>query len=201
MIVPGRNRIGAGNGKTVLHSAVRGVSASLIAALILTIASTAHAEGSKANPCNPNPCLNGGVCTPTENGALCACPSQFTGQDCDTPVDTGPSTTVNTLTDDSTSGDTLCSLRKAINNANSPGVDTTGGDCATANATDTITFSVSGTIALTGTLPAIANGDNLTIDGTGEDITVDNGGSYEVLEVSSGATLTLNNLTIAHGNS
>jgi CSLREA domain-containing protein len=36
--------------------------------------------------------------------------------------------TVNTLSDSSVSGDGLCSLREAINNANSPGADTTGGD-------------------------------------------------------------------------
>jgi len=40
--------------------------------------------------------------------------------------------TVNSLSDASTSGDGLCSLREAINNSNNPGTDTTGGDCAIA---------------------------------------------------------------------
>ncbi len=53
---------------------------------------------------------------------------------------------VNTLVDDSTSGDTLCSLRKAINNANSPDVDTTGGDCGLGTGNDDIIFSVTGPI-------------------------------------------------------
>jgi CSLREA domain-containing protein len=44
---------------------------------------------------------------------------------------------VNTATDDSTSGDGLCSLRKAINNANAKG-DTTGGDCNPGSGNDTI---------------------------------------------------------------
>ena len=39
---------------------------------------------------------------------------------------------VNTLSDASTSGDGLCSLREAINNSNNPGTDTTGGDFAIA---------------------------------------------------------------------
>src|ERR1035437_6578041 len=51
--------------------------------------------------------------------------------------------TVNTLSDASTSGDGLCTLREAINNANSAS-DTTGGDCAAGTGTDIITFSVSG---------------------------------------------------------
>ncbi|HXR36250.1 MAG TPA: CSLREA domain-containing protein, partial [Candidatus Binataceae bacterium] len=66
---------------------------------------------------------------------------------------------VNTLRDDSTSGDGLCSLREAINNANSKS-DTSGGDCAPGTGTDTINFSVSGTISLGSALPAIQN--NLT---------------------------------------
>src|SRR5579863_3627300 len=44
--------------------------------------------------------------------------------------------TVNTTSDASTTGDGFCSLREAINNANSPGVDTTGGDCAIGTGTD-----------------------------------------------------------------
>jgi CSLREA domain-containing protein len=111
--------------------------------------------------------------------------------------------TVNTISDSSGSGDGLCSLREAINNANSPGTDTTGSDCAMGTGTDTINFSVSGTITLGSTLPAIANTSpgSLTIDGTGQAITIDGAGAYRVLIVNRGATLNLNHLTIAHGAS
>src|SRR5208283_1379853 len=110
--------------------------------------------------------------------------------------------TVNTTSDSSPSGDGLCSLREAINNANSPGTDTTGGDCAIGAVTDVIRFSVSGTITLTSALPAIANASpgSLTIDGTGQTITVDGANSYQILVVNSGATLDLNDLTLAEGS-
>jgi CSLREA domain-containing protein len=54
---------------------------------------------------------------------------------------------VNTLSDENTPGDALCSLREAINNANHRS-DTTKGDCATRTGIDTIIFSVSGAIAI-----------------------------------------------------
>ncbi|HXZ89003.1 MAG TPA: CSLREA domain-containing protein, partial [Candidatus Binataceae bacterium] len=105
--------------------------------------------------------------------------------------------TVNTLNDETTPGDGDCSLREAINNANAAG-DTTGGDCVAGTGNDTIVFSVSGTIALQSTLPAIQN--NLIIDGSGQTVTVDGGGQYGVMVVSSSGTLVLANLTIADGN-
>ncbi len=110
--------------------------------------------------------------------------------------------TVNNATDPAnTSGNGYCTLREAIDNANSPGVDTTGGDCAVGTGNDTINFSVSGTITLgaNGTLPDIEN--TLTIDGTGQTINVDGALQFQVLFVNSDATLTLNDLTIVHGNS
>ncbi|HTY56777.1 MAG TPA: choice-of-anchor Q domain-containing protein, partial [Candidatus Binataceae bacterium] len=106
---------------------------------------------------------------------------------------------VNTLTDDSTSGDGLCSLRKAINNANSPHTDTTGGDCGVGSGLDAIVFNVSGTITLGGALPAVQN--NLSIDGGEQTITVDGASLYQVMQVNPAATLNLTNLTIAHGYS
>ena len=51
--------------------------------------------------------------------------------------------TVNTLSDSSTAGDGLCSLREAIANANSAS-DTTMGDCVAGTGNDTIVFSLSG---------------------------------------------------------
>jgi hypothetical protein len=100
-------------------------------------------------------------------------------------------TVSNTADPASTSGNGFCTLREAIDNANSPGTDTTGGDCAAGTGTDTINFSVSGTITLGSTLPAIANSspNSLTIDGSGQTITIDGANSYQVFGVNSGATL------------
>jgi hypothetical protein len=62
-----------------------------------------------------------------------------------------------------------------------------------------ITFSVSGTITLASelTIPSTAV---LTIDGAGQHVTVSGNHSHRVLWVSSGATLSLENLTIANGS-
>ena len=112
----------------------------------------------------------------------------------------GNTITVTNTTDPlSTSGNGFCTLREAIDNANSPGVDTTGGDCATGTGTDTIVFSVSGTITLGSTLPASRTLGSLTIDGSGQTITIDGASLYGVLVVNSGSTLNVNDLTIAHG--
>ncbi|MGC2493250.1 choice-of-anchor Q domain-containing protein, partial [Candidatus Binatus sp.] len=91
---------------------------------------------------------------------------------------------------------TICvSLREAISNANAE-ADTTQGDCAPGTGNDTIVFNLSGTIALASGLPSVQH--TLEIDGTGQTITIDGGGANSVLLNSSGA-LTLNNLTIANG--
>lgn len=40
--------------------------------------------GTSANPCSPNPCHNGGYCTPTGTGDfICTCTSCFTGELCE----------------------------------------------------------------------------------------------------------------------
>src|SRR6266849_5819282 len=67
--------------------------------------------------------------------------------------------TVGTLSDSTGSGS--CSLRDAITTAN--GTTVTNGGCGSPGVTNTINFSITGTIALGSTLPAI-NG-NLTIAG------------------------------------
>jgi len=108
--------------------------------------------------------------------------------------------TVNTLDDPGTSGE--CSLREAIEN--SIGATSGNGTCAAGTGTDTIEFSLSGTITLGSVLPPITNSSpgSLTIDGTGQTIIVDGATaptSDRVMVVSSGATLTLNDLTIANG--
>jgi hypothetical protein len=109
---------------------------------------------------------------------------------------------VNTTDDPGTAVE--CSLRAAINNANNKTSDANS-TCAAGTGTDLIQFSVSGKITLGSTLPAVANTSpgSLTIDGSGRSITIDGANLYEVLSVSAnagGATLSLNKLTIAHGN-
>jgi len=92
-----------------------------------------------------------------------------------------------TNTNDTGSG----SLRAAITSAN-----------AAPTAVNNIDFTVSGTIILGSSLPPIANTSpgSLTIDGSGHSITVDGNNAVQILIVNSGATLTLNNLTIAKGS-
>ncbi len=113
--------------------------------------------------------------------------------------------TVNNLTDPaSTFKNGFCTLREAINNANSPGADTTGGDCAvdSGNGVDTIQFTpgLTGTIKLNNSsLPDIIW--TLTITGptaTPPAITIDAGGKTQVM--LNAGTLTLQYLTIANGD-
>jgi predicted outer membrane repeat protein len=111
------------------------------------------------------------------------------------PLASGP-IIVNTTADPGSAG--VCALRDAITAANTQ-VAVNG--CAAGTGTDSITFSVSGTITLSSALPAIANAypGSLTIDGSGQ--TIAGAGAYQMLVVTSGATLTLNNLTIENGSS
>ena len=78
-------------------------------------------------------------------------------------------------------GNQDCTLREAINAAN------------TFIGTDTITFSVSGTITLGSILPAIS--DDATIDGSGQTVTVSGNNSVQFTSVGGGKTLTLRQLT------
>jgi CSLREA domain-containing protein len=105
----------------------------------------------------------------------------------------GANYVVNSTNDvnDGTCDATHCSLREAINAANATSAD------------DTITFSVSGTITLSSTLPAIVStstAGKLTIDGTGQSITISGNNSVRVFEVNSGGDLTLQNLTVSNGS-
>jgi hypothetical protein len=94
---------------------------------------------------------------------------------------------------------TECSLRGAIENANSESTNPDN-NCSAGTGTDTINFSLSGTITLGSMLPAIANKGSLTIDGTGQSVSIDGAGAYQVLVVNPLNTVTLNNLTITNGN-
>src|SRR5208283_4160478 len=88
------------------------------------------------------------------------------------------------ITGDSGAG----SLRQAITDANA------------ASGASTIEFSVTGTITLLSTLPAITG--NLTIDGptTSPGITISGDGSVQLMVVNSGATLNLQLLTLENGS-
>jgi len=125
-----------------------------------------------------------------------------------TPAYAAGSITVNSNAD-TTVDDGMCTLREAVANANGDSqLYTTAGECAAGSGTDTISFdsSLSGTtIYLQSTLSITTN---MTIDGSAltSQITIsgdsDNNGTRDVrvFSVSSGATVTLNNLTITNGN-
>ena len=105
--------------------------------------------------------------------------------------------TVNSVADPNP-GTTLCVLRDAITAANSKAAVN---GCGAGSGTDTINFSVSGTIDLGSTLPAIVN--TLTILGpsaAASAVTISGAGQYRVLLVNPSAGLNLSNLTITQGN-
>jgi hypothetical protein len=60
-----------------------------------------------------------------------------------------------------------------------------------------VLFTAACTITLTST---ITLGENVRIDGNGHTVTISGGGSVPVFAVVEGATVTLNDLTIADGN-
>ena len=100
--------------------------------------------------------------------------------------------TVNSLADTGATG--ICVLRDAITSANT--MTATNG-CAAGTGNDTIQFSLTGTISLASTLPQVT-ASILTIKGPASPgITLDGGGQVQVMTVASGATLNLNDLTIA----
>ncbi len=79
----------------------------------------------------------------------------------------------------------ICTLREAIVNANNDAA--TNADCLAGTGNDTITFNIaiaSPTITLGSVLPAITDGDGLTIDGTnlnaaGGEVTLSGAGASE----------------------
>ena len=103
--------------------------------------------------------------------------------------------TVTTLSDPAGPSGT-CSLRDAITAANT--MAATNG-CAAGTGNDTIQFSVTGTIALASTLPAVTDA-NLMIKGPASPgITIDGGGAVQVTVIALGANVNLNHLTISNG--
>jgi CSLREA domain-containing protein len=111
---------------------------------------------------------------------------------------------VNTGTDESVAGDGLCSLREAINNANSPGTDTTNGDCNVGTGNDTIAIFLLGQwIQLSNPMPTIQN--TLTIVGsavTGINAFNGNPGNISggIFSIAPSATVVLNDLTMQEGS-
>jgi LPXTG-site transpeptidase (sortase) family protein len=110
---------------------------------------------------------------------------------------------VNNNGDTVVSGDGNCTLREAINNANTNS-DTTGGDCTAGSGADTITFNANYTITLVGSqLPVVSS--VITITGNGAANTIiqanaaANTATYRVFEVGLSGNLTLNGLTVRHG--
>ncbi len=103
---------------------------------------------------------------------------------------------VNTL-DDELNNDGDCSLREAIEAANTnTSIDACG---AGEVLTDTITFNVAGIITVTNQLSVI-NGGPLVIDG-GDAITTSGGGTTRVWWVDQGSNLNLRNLDVVNGRS
>ena len=105
--------------------------------------------------------------------------------------------TVNNLADITSPGDGICSLREAITNANNNS-EATIGDCQAGTGTDTISFSVGGTIILKNTL-SITDAAGLTLDGVGRSVTLSGNNAVRVLLVNPGANLTVTDLTVANG--
>jgi CSLREA domain-containing protein len=118
---------------------------------------------------------------------------------------------VDSLADDATAGNGNCTLREAMNNANTNS-DATAGDCAAGTSDDTITFDsglfVFGDRRIEGTTSTIVLGGNelsisqdLTIDGPGADkLTVHGNNVSRVISIGSGVDASISGLTFAGGN-
>jgi len=111
---------------------------------------------------------------------------------------------VNSNADDTVANDGACTLREAINNANSDS-DTTGGDCAAGAGADIISFAADYTITLVGSqLPVVTS--EMTITGNGAANTIiqadaaPDTATYRVLQVASTGNLTLDGVTVRHGH-
>ncbi len=102
---------------------------------------------------------------------------------------------VDTLTDGSVTNS--CTLHDAITAANTT---TATNGCVAGTGNEAIQFSVTGTIALTATLPAVTGTLNITGPTGAPGITIDGGRAVQIMQVNSGAALSLQYLTLAHGS-
>jgi hypothetical protein len=110
----------------------------------------------------------------------------------------GPTSAATIMVDDlsDTTGGGTCTLRDAMTAANSNIV--VGGCPAGTPGSDTIGFSVTGTIVLGSMLPAIA--EDLSIDGPGaSNLTISGGDAVPVLAINSGVTAAVDGVTVSHG--
>ena len=109
----------------------------------------------------------------------------------------GSPITVDTTDDPGTA--TECSLRAAINNANNKTSDSNS-TCAAGTGTDTINFSVSGTITLTSGSLEIAS--SVSIVGPGApNLAISGGGASSAFLIDSSATVSISGLTVEQGSS
>jgi uncharacterized repeat protein (TIGR01451 family)/CSLREA domain-containing protein len=109
----------------------------------------------------------------------------------------GNNLSVNSPADTVIPGDTQCTLREAVANANSDS-DTSGGDCLSGLGADTISFTTDGNLVLSSAL-TINDIAGITLDGSGRRITLNGNKAVRVLTVNQGATLTVKNLTVVDG--
>jgi len=106
---------------------------------------------------------------------------------------------VNSLADRFTPGNSQCTLREAIINANT-NIDSTRGDCAPgAYGNDLIAFSVHGTIILHETLPVLTDHITVIAPSNGVGITLNGNDRVGVFAIDSNINVSLQNLTIANG--
>lgn len=106
---------------------------------------------------------------------------------------------VDSLDDNVTAGDGLCTLREAVANANANG-DTTAGDCVAGAGADTVDLSgLTGTITLGGT--NIRFTDSTTVQGpTTGTLTIDGNNTSRIFYVrTAGVSLTISRLTLTRG--
>ncbi|MFN3436167.1 MAG: IPTL-CTERM sorting domain-containing protein [Acidovorax sp.] len=106
---------------------------------------------------------------------------------------------VDSLADDVTAGDSLCTLREAVSNANADG-DTTGGDCVAGAGTDTIDLSaLTGAIILGGTHLRLT--DSATVQGpTAGTLTINGNNTSRIFYVrTAGVSVTISRLTLTGG--
>ena len=124
----------------------------------------------------------------------------------------GPAATiiVDTIDPAVNTGDGMCSLIEAINNANAD-ADTSNGDCLPGSGPDTVTLAASATYTLTAVDNSTAGANGLpvitstvTISGQGSTIarsTAESTPSFRILFVGSNGDLTLDHLTVRNGYS
>jgi CSLREA domain-containing protein len=107
---------------------------------------------------------------------------------------------VNSLADVSNPTDGLCTLREAITAANTDTASgATPGECNAGSGSDTVNFSVTGTITLTSVLNNIST--NISIAGPGANqLTISGNNARRVFQINSGGVVNISDITLANGN-